>query len=225
MSGARRLAVISPHLDDGVLGCGQLLAARPGAVVVTLFAGRPDPRAPLTPWDAAAGFRAGDDVVGTRRAEDAAALRALGARPAWLDHRDAQYGGAAPAETLARCLAQALEAAAPDVVAAPLGLFHSDHLRAREAALLARERSCVEARWLLYADGAYAALPGAVRGALAELRARGVALRRARLAGGPLARKRRAVACYASQVRALATPGRLGVAPALRPERYWWIEP
>ncbi len=36
-----RVVVVSPHLDDAVLGCGQLLAAWPGATVVTVFAGKP----------------------------------------------------------------------------------------------------------------------------------------------------------------------------------------
>lgn len=36
-----RLLVVSPHLDDAVLSCGCWLASRPGAAVVTVFAGRP----------------------------------------------------------------------------------------------------------------------------------------------------------------------------------------
>ena len=35
--GAGTLAVISPHLDDGVFACGEMLAAHPGSVVVTVF--------------------------------------------------------------------------------------------------------------------------------------------------------------------------------------------
>jgi LmbE family N-acetylglucosaminyl deacetylase len=87
-----RLIVVSPHLDDAVLGCGHLLAQRPGAVVITVFAGRPPRRERVTPWDAAAGFGPGDDVVGARRMEDRRALGALGARPLWLPFLDAQYG-------------------------------------------------------------------------------------------------------------------------------------
>ena len=37
-----RLLVISPHFDDTVFSCGHLLAAAPGAVVVTVFGGRPE---------------------------------------------------------------------------------------------------------------------------------------------------------------------------------------
>ena len=39
-----------------------------------------------------AGFGPGDDVVGERRREDAAALAVLGAVPRWLDFPDPQYG-------------------------------------------------------------------------------------------------------------------------------------
>jgi len=53
------VAVISPHLDDAVFACGELLAARPGSVVITVLAGRPPRDLPLTPWDAASGFHAG----------------------------------------------------------------------------------------------------------------------------------------------------------------------
>src|SRR5204862_178120 len=72
-----RLVVISPHLDDAVLGCGDLLRERPGAVVVTAFAGRPSVYPDLTSWDARAGFEPGADVVGARRHEDEAARRGL----------------------------------------------------------------------------------------------------------------------------------------------------
>ena len=36
-----RVVVVSPHLDDAVLGCGRFLAVHPGATVVTVFAGNP----------------------------------------------------------------------------------------------------------------------------------------------------------------------------------------
>ena len=35
-----RVVIVSPHLDDAVLGCGNFMAAHPGAVVVTVFAGQ-----------------------------------------------------------------------------------------------------------------------------------------------------------------------------------------
>ncbi|MCK7501425.1 MAG: PIG-L family deacetylase [Comamonadaceae bacterium] len=43
--------VVSPHLDDAVFGCGAWLAARPGCIVATVFAGEPPELAALTDWD------------------------------------------------------------------------------------------------------------------------------------------------------------------------------
>jgi LmbE family N-acetylglucosaminyl deacetylase len=37
----RNVVVFSPHCDDAVFACGQLLETHPGALVVTMFAGRP----------------------------------------------------------------------------------------------------------------------------------------------------------------------------------------
>ena len=60
-----RIVVVSPHLDDAVLGCGRLLAAHPGATVITLYAGAPATYPdPPTRWDAIVGFGPGDDVLG-----------------------------------------------------------------------------------------------------------------------------------------------------------------
>ncbi len=88
----QRIVVVSPHLDDAVLGCGRLLARHPGATVVTLFAGGPAEysQAP-TRWDELAGFKAGDDVLEMRREEDQRALGELGAAPVWLDFVEHQY--------------------------------------------------------------------------------------------------------------------------------------
>jgi LmbE family N-acetylglucosaminyl deacetylase len=215
--------VVSPHCDDGVFGCGELLASRPGGVVVTVFAGRPAAGAALTGWDAAAGFRAGDDVVAARRAEDRAALAALGARPRWLPFPDAQYGGPVGAEAVAPALAAAVLACRPSVVAIPLGLFHDDHRTAHAAGLGLLGRA-PGVRWLLYADAIYRRIAGAVEGRLAALHAAG--LTPAPVPPAPrrhAARKRRAVACYRSQLRALASPGRPGWRDALEPETYWTL--
>src|SRR4051812_4728612 len=85
LSDTEPVMIVSPHLDDAVFGCGELLGARPGSVVVTVFAGAPPTYETVTEWDALAGFRAGDDVMAARRAEDRDALAVLGARPVWLD--------------------------------------------------------------------------------------------------------------------------------------------
>jgi hypothetical protein len=65
---------------DGVLDCRVLLSRHDAAVVVTIFAGWPARRRRDHPWDEAAGFRPGDDVIGARRAED----RPAPPNPVWL---------------------------------------------------------------------------------------------------------------------------------------------
>ena len=88
----QRAVVVSPHMDDAVLGLGQLLAANPGVTVVTVFAGRPAAYPePMTRWDQLAGFKPGDDVIAARRDEDTKALTELDAIPVWLDHVEHQY--------------------------------------------------------------------------------------------------------------------------------------
>lgn len=211
--------VLSPHLDDAVMSCGEWLARHPGSTVLTVFAGAPRSGARITEWDASAGFHAGDDVVALRRAEDAAALRELGARPLWLSFRDAQYEAAPPVRDVAREIERAVRVLDPACVVLPLGLFHSDHVLVREAALLARAREGPR-RWLVYADAIYRALPDLESRARADLEARGhrlLPLDAPRTGTSP--RKRAAVARYASQLHALATPGRPGHADAFEPER------
>lgn len=213
------LVAVSPHLDDAVFGCGALLAAHAPSTVITVFAGRPPRGTPLPPWDRAAGFDDGDDVVDARRAEDRAALGTLGAEPVWLDFLDAQYGPSPPVESIAADLEAALLRTAPATVCIPLGLFHSDHALAHAAALalVRRHRGW---RWLAYEEAVYRRVPGALDARLDALRRAGIDA--APLAGLPAPiRKQRALACYRSQLRALATPGRPGHADALVPERYW----
>lgn len=217
----RRLVVISPHLDDAVLGCSALLARHHDAMVVTVFAGRPPASAPLPPWDEAAGFRAGDDVIGTRRAEDRAALEMLGAAPRWLPFLDAQYGESPGVDTIVPALDSELTAAGPATVCVPLGLFHSDHVLTHAAALRLRARY-PGLRWLAYEEPMYRRVPGALADRLASMKAAGIAA--APLGSCPVpSRKTEAMACYASQLRALGTPGRPGVTDALAPERYWTL--
>jgi LmbE family N-acetylglucosaminyl deacetylase len=220
-----RLLVLSPHLDDGVFSCGRLIASHPSCVVATVFAGRAPATQKLTDWDRACGFADGDDVIGARREEDRAALYVLGAAPIWLDFLDSQYGRAPSVETIAAEIAGILEYMQPTAVVYPLGLFHSDHLLTHRAARMAAARY-PQAQWVAYEDALYRCIPD-------ELSARRNELQRARLrlqkveppqVSGAERRKREAVQCYASQLRALATPGRLGHRDTDEEEAYWWLE-
>ncbi|HZT09247.1 MAG TPA: PIG-L family deacetylase [Chloroflexota bacterium] len=220
------IVVVSPHMDDGVFACGEALGASPGSVVITVFAGGPDGgTASLTEWDAAAGFREGDDVIAARRAEDALALQFLRARPVWLEFRDAQYGPSPSVDEVAQALAGVLEDVGELPVLFPLGLFHSDHVLTHEACLRAREHTDHAGLWLLYADINYRTIPGLVDERLAALIRRGLRFRRLAPDPRPASeRKRWAVASYGSQLRALATEGRPGSDDAFAPECYWLIE-
>ncbi|MEW6268436.1 MAG: PIG-L family deacetylase [Thermodesulfobacteriota bacterium] len=220
-----RLLAISPHCDDAVLACGDVLADHPGALVVTVFAGGPERYGEPSDWDRRAGFGPGEDVMAARRAEDRAALGVLGARPLWLGFRDSQYGRSPSVEEVASALAAIVAYAHPEAVLFPLGLFHSDHALAHEAALRVRATHGRGRTWLAYEDALYRSVPRLRDERLAALRAAGVRATPLGLGTTPASvLKRRAVARYASQLRALATPGRPGIAGAYEPERYWLVE-
>jgi LmbE family N-acetylglucosaminyl deacetylase len=105
----------------------------------------------------------------------------------------------------------------------PLGLFHDDHIAASDAAIdAARRRPRLVG--LVYADAIYRPLPDLLDHRLRALADAGFVLREVCVPRGVASdRKRRAVACYASQVRALACSWESGVADAFEPERYWQI--
>jgi len=223
---AGKLVAISPHFDDAVLSCGDWLAARPGGTVLTVYSGVPPSGTPLPDWDRRCGFARADQAMLARHEENRAAMATLGARGLGLGLLDDQYGGpGADAGRLTGALAAALTTLRPDVVLVPLGLFHQDHLRASEAALVVWKlfREVLDSTWLAYEEALYRRKPGLVQQRLAELRARRIRI--TPLSGPPYrgSRKTRAVAAYASQLRALGlVPGRGDDAA---PERYWRLEP
>jgi len=213
------LVVVSPHLDDGVFGCADLIRAHPGSTVITVFAGGPDAWGEPTDWDAASGFTAGENTVARRREEDQRALAAVDAQPVWLPFWDSQYGASPDVEAIRAALERALVELAPDAVVIPVGLWHSDHRLTHEAAapLVARHRRL---EWLAYEDAIYRRFP---ESGLAErpswLRARGIAMTPLEPGAPASEAKRRSIACYGSQLRALASGP--GWEDALEPERRW----
>jgi LmbE family N-acetylglucosaminyl deacetylase len=219
-----RILVVSPHCDDAVFSCGDLLADHPGAIVVTVFAGRSPSNGKLTEWDEASGFRPGDDVMGLRREEDRAALSHLQANPVWLDFCDSQYTQSSTVEDLTNALERVCRHAEPDAVFFPLGLFHDDHKLAHAAALSIRERMTT-CSWFAYEDAIYRRYRGLAQERLSCLLAAGIIVTPVPLIeqGNP-AQKRQAMECYASQLRALRTPGRPGYQDVFAPESYWKVE-
>lgn len=218
-----RYAVISPHLDDGIFGCGQLLAAHPGGVVITVFAGKPPPGASLTSWDSAGGFAGDSDVIALRRNEDEAALGLLGARPVWLDFRDRQYRGSPTVEALASRIESELARLQVEAVMMPLGLHHGDHRLVHTACMQVRRRD-FSRDWFIFEDAIYRRYAGLVTQKLSELEIEGVRLKRVDIPPGSLALKRAAVQCYASQLKALDSLGFPGYADVFEPEAYWHIQ-
>ncbi len=224
-----RVVIVSPHLDDAALGCGQLLSAHPGGVVVTVFAGNPPAYpVPQRPWDTISGFAPDDDVMAARRDEDTAALAVLDATPVHLDFVEHSYRPGdkpVPPAEIAPTLAATLRSLAPSAVFAPFGLANPDHDVTHRAAMLARE-DLLDVSWFLYEDMGYKHIPGMLAWRVSQLFRRRLWPTPAcpRVDAGQ-ERKRRAVDCYPSQLRALQTDWRIHDkldAPA--PEQYWSLD-
>lgn len=215
-----RLLVISPHLDDAVFACAELLAAHPGSTVVTVFAGIPDETSMLTEWDATCRYLSSRQAVLSRRREDEMALHMLSAKPVWLSFGDAQYGQPCRILDVRRRLGSVLKDTPCDTVLFPLGLFHSDHELAHRASLMLMH-DARPLRWLCYEDTFYRCIPGLVQQRVAQLTEAHEVAAPVLNTSGLASAKRRAIYCYRSQLRGLSSAGRPGHLDALNPERYW----
>jgi LmbE family N-acetylglucosaminyl deacetylase len=147
------VAVVSAHLDDAALSASASLDGV-AATVITVFAGIPPEGRPAGSWDRLTGAGNSAQRQVERRAEDAAALRLLGARAAHLDELDAQYRDGPPDLDRAVRMMTALLSEADEVwLPAAIG-GHSDHVLARNAGLRAAA-AAGKAEVLLYADFPY----------------------------------------------------------------------
>jgi LmbE family N-acetylglucosaminyl deacetylase len=218
-----RLLVISPHLDDGVLSCGTLLAAHPGAFVCTVFTAAPEKNM-ITDWDRQSGFADAFEAIRARKAEDMRALAILGASAIHLPFCDAQYQSPPVAEALVAAIEQTFRDVEPSSVMIPLGLFHSDHINVANACL-ALMRRFQHVRVHAYEDVPYRTMPGTVPQRLQTIRQRGfvaqpvdtfaiaIDARHRRL-------KRASINAYESQLRAFGPDGQAGLHSD---ERYWRV--
>ena len=231
-----RLVIVSPHLDDAVLGCASLMMANPGTTVVTVFAGNP-PEYPksMRYWDVQGGFGPDDDVMAVRRAEDRRALAVLDAVPHHLDFVEHTYNdGDRPVapDVIAPALVAAILEHGPTAVVAPFGLANPDHDVTHQAAMLVRERLVhespgTEIAWFCYEDCGYKHIPGMLAWRVSRLFTRDLWPTPAcpPVANDP-ARKRAAVDCYPTQLLALEDDWQIGAkldAPA--PEQIWRLAP
>jgi LmbE family N-acetylglucosaminyl deacetylase len=225
-----RLVVVSPHLDDAVLGCGQLLSHHPGAMVVTVFGGRPEAYPDeVTGWDAIGGFKQGDDVVAIRREEDRSALAVFDASPVWLEFADHQYvpeDARDEADEVAEALDAVLVELDPTAVFFPFGLANPDHVMTHRAT-----RSLIDRHpdwaWFCYEDSGYKHIPGMLAWRVSSLFRRKLWPTPAVIAVDPSReRKLRALACYASQLPPLFQNwGLTDQLEAPVPEQYWRLAP
>lgn len=122
--------VLSPHLDDAVLGLGQWLFTEPSVTVITVFAGIPADGT-FTDYDRARGFKSSADAMCARRAEDADALDRLGCTPLWLDLLDRQYD---PGPQDVQRALRPFVGLPREHTYAPLGVGHPDHVMLAQAA-------------------------------------------------------------------------------------------
>lgn len=215
-AGARPL-FLSPHLDDAVFSCGELIAACARPLVATVFAGTPAwPCA--TAWDRACGFDDARGAMARRRAEDRAALAALQAGHRHLPFLDCQYGRSPAPGELASAIEALLARARPALAFVPLGLHHDDHRLLADAALLVRGAP----PWVAYEELPYSLRQGEVQRRLAALARRGWVATPLAQRGRARQRKRRAALAYRSQCRAFG--GAAALAWLDTPERYWSLE-
>jgi LmbE family N-acetylglucosaminyl deacetylase len=230
----RSIVVVSPHFDDAVLGAADVLGTYPGSTVITVVAGWPPEYPPeATDWDACGGFVAGDDVVAARREEDVEALAVLGAGHVWLDVADHQYLAKADrqsAEEVAPSLRQAIESLAPSAVFLPMGIANPDHVLTHDAGLIARSEllgSNGGIVWFCYEDHGYKHIPGLLAWRVTKLFKSGLWPTPAIVPVRPdMVRKRRAIACYVSQVPPLERDHALSERlDANVPEQYWRLDP
>ena len=230
-----RVVVLSPHPDDAVLSCGQLLSLHPGTTVVTVFCGFPA-RYPDPPnaWAQLSGFAAGDDIVAIRRDEDRRALTLLGARAIHLDgFAEADLQPAEPVATaseVADALRRVLVEAEPTMIVLPMGLANPEHVTVHDAALLVRDGWSADSTppsWIAYQDIAYHQIPGLLAWRVSKLFHAG-------LWPTPVAMpvdadhcaKRAALGEYTTQMRALEVDwGLQRRLDAPTPEQYWRLAP
>ena len=157
--------LLSPHLDDAVLDCWDLLSSERELNVVNVFAGVPTPGS-LAIWDEITGADDSAGRVRSRVEEDARAHACAKRRPHNLSLLDAQYRAGRLSPSLGeidRALAADVQGASHVYVAAGIG-GHADHLLARlygrmllragfPVTLYAELPYCVAHGWPAWVDG------------------------------------------------------------------------
>lgn len=209
------MIVLSPHLDDAVLSCGEAIAAASDVTIVTVLAGVPD-ELPVTKFDVDSGFTSGTAAALGRRREDERAATILDAGTVHLDFFDRQYGRTNDPDAVTEALVAVLDPAQQILV--PVGIGHPDHETVSRCALeAAKGLGCTDV--VLYEELPYRVLvPEAVGLVLDVHRRRGWRGWRTELLGLPTGFRREkelAISCYRSQLWAVDAQA------CMVPERYW----
>lgn len=156
----KKIALLSPHLDDAVFSVGGLMAALADEGhelhLVTCFTRSvPNPTGFALACQLDKGLSAEIDYMQIRREEDARACELLRAQPHWLDlpeapHRGyhsaaALFGDLVAADTvlleLQKQLGDAVAQLKPDLILSPEGIGnHVDHRQVRQAVAQLQER-------------------------------------------------------------------------------------
>jgi LmbE family N-acetylglucosaminyl deacetylase len=148
--------ILSPHLDDAVLSCWQILTQPGDVTVINVFTGVPTGREEPAWWDRYTGAADSGERVRERIEEDRRALSLAGRIPVNLDLLDAQYRGGKPPPSLTGRLMELIEPGA--LVYAPATFAdHADHRLVGAAALALRAQECAV---FLYADLPHANVRG-----------------------------------------------------------------
>jgi LmbE family N-acetylglucosaminyl deacetylase len=219
--------VISPHLDDAVLSCGQLIGSRRGTTIATVLAGFPP--GTHAGWSGrTTGLPVAKDANFQRREEDQTASLVLGAQTVWADLLAGEYAHAAiPSERaleIQRAVVATVATSDARTVFLPLGVTHPDHVAVSDAALFAVRDSEVES--YIYMDMPYGqARPDRVWRRLRRIK-RHFAVEPLAPFIGDRVRKAAAVRAYSSQVGELQEGfGRHFDRALTDPEKYWRVRP
>lgn len=219
--------VISPHLDDAVLSCGQFLAGRPDCTVATVFAGVPENSELLTAYDEKAGFKSSQQAMRRRRIEDKLALAWLRAKPHHLEFLDHGYSDGLNAIddqvhilSIADVIIAITKRLSPEVIIGPLGVVHPDHKLVGAAMIVVATN--VDVPVYLYEDLPYRVTePRQTQdrfNGLAHITQTTLDF----IGDGPLSLKLQALWCYRSQMR---LPEFDNPAVFTVPERFWRVSP
>lgn len=212
-----KFTFISPHLDDAVLSCGQLIAAEENTEVITICAGLPK-KDVKTDYDMKCGFKSSYKAMTERRSEDIVANYRLGSPFVHLNFLDGQYDKLFDLDQATEQLEKLLQGT--DLVIAPLGLKHLDHVHTRNTLLDMYDKNPYWDLWL-YEELPYRVIyPDDVQATLTLLRDQHE-LELQLINDLPLEPKTFAIHAYKSQIYT----GDINPHNVLVPERYWKVYP